>query len=186
MTRKKIRDGLMLFAYFVRIGCFTFGGGWGILAQMEQEFIDRQHRITREDLLDLVAVSKSLPGIMITNVATLFGYQMAGAFGAVCAVCGIALPAVVILSVVTACYTMLRDNLWFAAAMKGINACVVPIIGTAALSLGREVFTRKSGRLLCLLGLALLLFTPITNIELVFVGVVCTIVWIGREHDGIS
>lgn len=144
MTRQKFRDSLMLFAYFVRIGCFTFGGGWGILAQMEQEFIDRQHRITKEDLLDLVAVSKSLPGIMITNVATLFGYQMAGAFGAVCAVCGIALPAVVILSVVTACYTLLRDNLWFAAAMQGINACVAPIIGPAAEGTANSRLVRDS------------------------------------------
>lgn len=86
MKKEKIKNGLMLFAFFFKIGCFTFGGGWSILAQMEQEFVDKKKLITKEELLDMVAVGKSVPGIMITNISMLFGYYVGGWFGGVCAV----------------------------------------------------------------------------------------------------
>ncbi len=54
MSKERIKNGLMLFAFFFKIGCFTFGGGWSILAQMEQEFVDKRKLITKEELLDMV------------------------------------------------------------------------------------------------------------------------------------
>ena len=104
MKKEKIKNGLMLFAFFFKIGCFTFGGGWSILAQMEQEFVDKKKLITKEELLDMVAVGKSVPGIMITNISMLFGYYVGGWFGGVCAVLGMTCPAVLILSFVTVFY----------------------------------------------------------------------------------
>lgn len=100
----RVKMALLIFAYFIKIGSFTFGSGWSILAQMEQEFVDKRRWLTKQELLELVAVGKSLPGIMITNITMLFGYQMAGVLGGVLAVLGIALPAVVVLSLVTLAY----------------------------------------------------------------------------------
>ena len=65
---EQIKRGLRLFAEFFKIGCFTFGGGWAIVAQMEQEYVNRQKLITKDELLELVAVGRSTPGIMITNI----------------------------------------------------------------------------------------------------------------------
>ena len=110
MSKERIKNGLMLFAFFFKIGCFTFGGGWSILAQMEQEFVDKRKLITKEELLDMVAVGKSVPGIMITNISMLFGYYVGGWFGGVCAVLGMTCPAVLILSFVTAFYKVLKSN----------------------------------------------------------------------------
>lgn len=84
---------LLIFVYFIKIGTFTFGSGWSILAQMEQEFVDKRHWITKAELLDLLAVGKSLPGIMIINITMLFGYQMAGVAGGLVAVLGVLSPA---------------------------------------------------------------------------------------------
>ena len=78
---KDQKMALRIFAYFIKIGSFTFGSGWSILAQMEQEFVDKRRWLTKQELLELVAVGKSLPGIMITNITMLFGYQMAGVLG---------------------------------------------------------------------------------------------------------
>ena len=83
---KDQKMALRSFAYFIKIGSFTFGSGWSILAQMEQEFVDKRRWLTKQELLELVAVGKSLPGIMITNITMLFGYQMAGVLGGVLAV----------------------------------------------------------------------------------------------------
>ena len=82
---KDQKMALRIFAYFIKIGSFTFGSGWSILAQMEQEFVDKRRWLTKQELLELVAVGKSLPGIMITNITMLFGYQMAGVLGGVLA-----------------------------------------------------------------------------------------------------
>ena len=92
----------------------------------------------------MVAVGKSVPGIMITNISMLFGYYVGGWFGGVCAVLGMTCPAVLILSFVTAFYKVLKSNVWCYAALRGIRCAVVPIMGSAALSLGKEAFRRKS------------------------------------------
>ena len=174
---------LLIFVYFIKIGTFTFGSGWSILAQMEQEFVDKRHWITKAELLDLLAVGKSLPGIMITNITMLFGYQMAGVAGGILAVLGIALPAVVVLSLVTLVYDAIKSNYWVWAALKGVQCAVVPIIGGAAISLGREGLKEKMGLVLCAAALALCHFTSISNIVLILVGVVGALIWMGvKEH----
>lgn len=156
MSKERIKNGLMLFAFFFKIGCFTFGGGWSILAQMEQEFVDKRKLITKEELLDMVAVGKSVPGIMITNISMLFGYYVGGWFGGVCAVLGMTCPAVLILSFVTAFYKVLKSNVW----------CY------AALSLGKEAFRRKSAIPICALALTLCVFTDISNVVMIVAGVI--------------
>ena len=175
------KKGLQLFLWFAKIGCFTFGGGWSILAQMEQEFIAKRQMITKDDLMDLTAVGKSLPGIMITNITMLFGYQIAGWFGGLCAVFGVAFPAVVILTIVTSCYNLLRDNFWFACALRGISCAVIPIIGGAAWSMGQAVFGTKSGCLICLAALLLILLTDVSNIVLIAFGVLIALAWMKWE-----
>ena len=169
MKKEKIKNGLMLFAFFFKIGCFTFGGGWSILAQMEQEFVDKKKLITKEELLDMVAVGKSVPGIMITNISMLFGYYVGGWFGGVCAVLGMTCPAVLILSFVTVFYKVLKSNVWCYAALRGIRCAVVPIMGSAALSLGKEAFRKKMAVPICAVACV---FTDISNVLMIVVGII--------------
>lgn len=166
MKKENVKTGGMLLAWFAHIGCFTFGGGWSILAQMDQEFIQRRELISKEELLELTAMGRSLPGIIITNISMLFGCRVAGWFGGVCAVCGMALPSVVILSLVTACYDLLKTNLWCWSALRGVSAAVVPIIASAMLSLGKEAFRHKSGVWICLITFVPRVLTGWSNILL--------------------
>ena len=107
-----IKMALLLFWEFIKLGAFTFGSGWSIIAQMEQEFVDKRHWVEQSDLLELIAVGKSLPGIMVANITLLFGYQMAGVLGGICAAIGLCIPAVVTLTIVTAIYDAIKDNYW--------------------------------------------------------------------------
>lgn len=177
MKRSRLKDGIMLFLFFFRIGFFTFGGGWGILAQMEQEFIDKRKIITNDDLVEMVAVGKSIPGIMITNISMLFGYQVAGTFGGICAVLGIVTPAILVLTGVTFIYDMMKDNYWCASALRGICCAVVPIIGSATINLGKTVFKKKSGLLICALAFPFCYFTSISNVVLVAAGAIIGLIW---------
>ena len=106
------RMALLMLLYFIKIGAFTFGSGWSIIAQMEREFVDERGWMTKSDLLELIAVGKSLPGIMVVNITLLFGYQMAGVLGGICAAIGLCIPAVVTLTIVTAIYDAIKDNYW--------------------------------------------------------------------------
>lgn len=174
-----LRTGIMLFLVFFKIGCFTFGGGWAILAQMEQEFVDKRSLITKEELVEMVAVGKSVPGIMITNISMLFGYHVAGVFGGLCAVFGITAPAVIILSIVTIFYNSFKDNYWVHAGLTGLRAAVVPIIGSAALSLGKDALRTLPAVVICLAAFSLSLFAGVSNILLVLMGVAGALLWWG-------
>lgn len=176
MKREKIKKGLLLFAFFFKIGCFTFGGGWSILAQMEQEFVDKRHWITKNELLEMVAVGKSLPGIMITNISMLFGYHIGGFWGGSCAVLGNTCPAVLILSMVVYFYNVLKSNYWCRGAMKGIQAAVVPIIGCSAFSLGRDALAKSKGVLICCGAFLLSFFAGVSNVVLVILGGIAALI----------
>ena len=119
----------------MRFGLFTYGGGWSIVAQMDQLYVQKKKIITSEELLDLVSVAKSIPGTMIANVAMLFGYRTAGLFGGVICVFGMCFPPMAVLVLISFFYEAFRDNYWVSAAMQGMQAAVVPIIASVAVNL---------------------------------------------------
>ena len=155
---------LTLFLFFFKIGFYTFGGGWSIVAQIQKEYVERQQWITEEDLLDITSVGRSLPGLMIGNVSFLFGYHVAGFPGAILSVIGISLPSLIVLTVVTWCYTMFKDNIYVSRAMAGVRATVVPIILVAALKLSRAALPEKLSWAFLILGLVLYLFLGVSCI----------------------
>lgn len=186
MKKEDLKRGWRLFIYFLKIGCFTFGGGWSILAQMQQEFVEKEKLITKEELLELVAVGKSLPGIMITNISMLFGYQVCGWFGGVCAVVGITCPAVLILSVITWGYDVFKSNYWCQGILKGIRAAVVPIIGSAAWNLGKDALRTGRARMIGLAAFLLCIFTDISNVLLVLLAIIAALLSGGKNKYGLS
>ena len=174
-------NSLTLLLLFIRIGCFTFGGGWSIVAQIEQEFIKKRHLITEEELLEMVAVGRSVPGIMVTNIGMLFGYHICGIPGGICAVIGITVPPVLILSIVTVFYNSFKSNYWVHAALTGIRAAVIPIIASSALSLGKEALRTKFALLICAAAFAAILLTDVSNIMLVLIAVAAALIWFSTK-----
>ena len=132
---KRARQVLGLFFQFMKFGLFTFGGGWSIVAQMQKLYVEQEKVITSEELLDLTSVGRSLPGTMIGNVAMLYGYRVAGVAGGMACLFGMILPPLAVLAVITQFYTAFQNNLWVAAAMRGIRAAVVPIMISAVLGM---------------------------------------------------
>ena len=179
-----IKMALLLFWEFIKLGAFTFGSGWSIIAQMEREFVDERGWMTKSDLLELIAVGKSLPGIMVANITLLFGYQMAGVLGGICAAIGLCIPAVVTLTIVTAIYDAIKDNYWVWSALKGVQCAVAPIIGGAAISLGKDALTSAMPIIICAVAFVLCYFTSISNLTLVVAGVVIALVWMGVSEHG--
>ena len=86
----KIRE---LFGTFFKIGAFTFGGGYAMVALLEHEFVEEKRWLTREEFLDMVAIAESTPGPVAVNSATYIGYKLAGVAGAAASTLG-GVPAV--------------------------------------------------------------------------------------------
>ena len=128
----KKREYLQLLKEFVRFGCFTFGGGWSIVAQMQQLYVEKKKVITSQELMDLTSVAKTLPGTMIANVAMLYGYRVGGLAGGLVCLFGMTVPPMIIMILICFGYQSFRDNYWVVAAMTGMQAAVVPIIAGAA------------------------------------------------------
>ena len=160
-----------LFLYFFRIGWYTFGGGWSIVAQIEKDFVEKRHLISEEELLDTVSVGRSLPGTMIGNVAYLFGYHLCGPLGGILSLLGIITPPLIILTGLTFCYTHVKDNIWIARALIGVRACVIPIILSAVLKLHKGAFSRNFCYLICIVGCVLTLVWNVSCVALVLIGI---------------
>lgn len=176
--KKNVVSAIKLFCFFAKIGFFTFGGGWSIVAQMQKEFVDKRRVITEEELLDITSVGRSMPGTMIGNVAIMFGYHTAGIPGAVGALLGMISPSLLILSILTFFYSNIKDNIYVARALVGIRASIVPIIGSAAMRLCKTALRDTTTYLICAAAFCLFLFTSINNIFIVLFGGLCgLIIW---------
>lgn len=177
-----IKKGLFLFSFFFRIGWYTFGGGWSILVQLEREFVDKRQWITKQDLLDMIAMGKMSPGLMVANISMMFGYSVAGVFGGVCAVCGMACPAIIVMALVTAGYEYLKEMAACSAALRGVRSALVPIIATSIWSLGVTVFKSRKGTVICVIALLLKLCLHMRNTTMILAGIaVALLYWGGRR-----
>ncbi len=174
--KDKFKKSIELFLFFFKIGCFTFGGGWSILAQMDYEFIQKKHIITKEELLDITSVGRSMPGIMITNISIIFGYRVAGIIGAIAATLGIAFPSIIILTVVTYIYALIKDNIYIKYILSGIRSAVVPIIAASVISMWKAAIKDKLCFIVCLSALVLSLFSGLGNIQIVLLGILVALI----------
>lgn len=128
-----------LFTTFLKIGAFTFGGGYAMLALLETECIEKKGWLTREEFLDMVAVSESTPGPVAVNSATYIGYQVAGVRGAALATLAVCLPSFVLLYLISLFFDGFLGLRAVARAFCGIRVCVIYLIFSAGLRLWKSM-----------------------------------------------
>ena len=161
-----------LYMEFLKFGAFTFGGGWSIVAQMKELYVDREHIITNEELLDITSIGRSLPGTMIGNIAMFFGHRMAGFLGGLACMFGMITVPMIILLIITSFYTAFQSNIWVAAAMKGVRAAVAPVILSALMGMIRSAFKYPPCYAVALGMFGLYFFLRVSPIMLVIMGAV--------------
>lgn len=121
---------LRLFTTFFRIGAFTFGGGWAMISLLERDIVNSQRWFTKEEFLDNLAISQSLPGILAVNMAIAVGYKMRGIPGAIVATLGTILPSFLIILSIAIFLTpeTIQQNHVLSSIFKGIRPAVVALI----------------------------------------------------------
>lgn len=184
---EKVKKLWTIFITMVKIGMFTFGGGWSIIAQIQNEFVDKRGWITEEQLVDYMSLAKSFPGIMIINMSVFCGYTMCGVVGAVTAAVGLSAPAVATIAAVTYFYSSMRENVWVAKILNGVRSVVIPIILSAAWKLKQTAMRGKSAWFILFIAFLVCVFTGVNKVLVVVTSLVAgLLIWRGVIPDDIS
>ena len=136
---KKFKTLLLLFLTFFKIGLFTFGGGYAMIAVMEREFVEKKKWTTHEDFLDLIAIAESTPGPIAINSATYIGYKVGGVLGSIFATFGMVLPSLVIILTISLFFDTFLKFKWVQHAFHGIQAGVAFIILSAGIKMFKSL-----------------------------------------------
>ena len=127
-----------LFLSSLKIGLFTFGGGYAVIPLISKETVERRHWISDDDILEIVAIAESTPGPIAINSATFVGYKVAGVLGAAVSTFAMILPSFVIILSISFILKEFEDNLYVKYAFNGIRAGVLALIIKAMLSMYRQ------------------------------------------------
>ena len=128
---------LDLFFTFAKMGVCTFGGGYAMLPILQREVVDKRGWATEEELADYYAIGQCTPGIIAVNTATFIGCKLRGWVGGTVATLGLVFPSIVIITLIAAFLSNFADIPAVQHAMTGVNACVVALIASSVLKLGK-------------------------------------------------
>ena len=123
----------------LKIGLFTFGGGYAMIALLENEFVEKKKYIEKDEFLDMVAIAESTPGPIAINAATYLGYKRMGFFGSLLATIGVVLPSFVIIFVISLFFDTFLSFKLVEYAFRGIQVCVVYLIFSAGLKMLKQM-----------------------------------------------
>lgn len=137
------RGGLAIywnaFKTFFKIGTFTLGGGYAMISIIENEVVEKQKWISKDEFVDLLAVAQSCPGVFAINISTFIGYKLRKTPGAFCTSLGTALPSFLIILLIAMFFHSFMDVSWVAAIFRGIRPAVVALIAVPTFTLAKSV-----------------------------------------------
>lgn len=128
-----------LFWTFLKIGAFTFGGGYAMVALLEHEFVEEKQWVSREEFLDMVAIAESTPGPVAVNSATYLGYKIDGTAGAAASTVAVCIPSFVVIYCISLFFDRFLSLTVVAHAFRGIQVCVIYLILSAGLKMLRQL-----------------------------------------------
>ncbi len=180
-----------LFFTFFKIGLFTFGGGYAMIALLEEEFIQRRKWLDKDEFLDMAAIAESTPGPVAINSATYLGYKLAKVPGAATATVAVCLPSFLIIYAISLFFEQFTQLTVIANAFKGIQVCVIYLIFSAGVrmlkALDKSPFATGvlAAVMLVMVGLSLAGVSASSILLILLSGAAGVAAWlIGRRKEG--
>lgn len=136
---QKIKLLCELFLSMIKIGMFTFGGGYAMISILDNEFVERKKWLDNDEFMNLVTVAESTPGPIAINCSTYIGYKKSGFIGALVSTLGMCAPSFVIIYLISLFFDQFLTVSWVASAFKGIQICVVFLILSAGLKMLKKI-----------------------------------------------
>ncbi|MBN2794876.1 MAG: chromate transporter [Clostridia bacterium] len=174
-----IKTYLELFRVFFKIGAFTFGGGYAMIPLIEEEIVSVKGWVEKEDMIDMLAVSQSIPGAIAINTSTLVGYKVAGKLGAIFATLGVILPSFLIISFIAMFFSKISDSNIVETIFAGISGAVIVLIFLAAVKMLKVAVKDVLSVILVVITVLVVLFTDVSPIYLIMFGGVTGVILYG-------
>ena len=135
----RLKSLWLLFINMLKIGLFTFGGGYAMIHLLENEFVSKKKWIEEDEFMDLVSIAESTPGPIAINCSTYIGYKKERILGAVLATLGMCIPSFTIIFFISLFFNQFLSIGWVASAFKGIQVCVVFLILSAGVKMLKKM-----------------------------------------------
>ena len=146
---KRLSECLKLFLLMMKIGLFTFGGGYAMISLLSRELVEKRKYIDDDEFMDVVAIAESTPGPIAINMATYIGYKMLGILGSLLATLGLVIPSFVILYVISLFFDSFMSYDIVRRAFNGIQVAVVYLILSAGIRMLKKMKKSPLPILLC-------------------------------------
>lgn len=138
-TKADIKTILTLFATFFKIGLFTFGGGYAMIALIEREVVEKKRWLTAKEMVDLIAIAESTPGVIALNSATFVGAKISGFWGSLAASIAVMIPSIIIISAISTVIEKFGANKYVHWAFLGIRSAVAALILNAVFKVYKSI-----------------------------------------------
>ena len=159
-----MKELLLLFLAFAKVGVCTFGGGYAMLPILQREIVEKRQWATNEELMDYYAIGQCTPGIIAVNTATFIGGKRKGVPGALLATLGVVTPSVIIITIIAAFVKNFQHIEAVQWAFEGIRAAVVALIASAVLKLGKKALVDVGAVAIFLIVAALAIVTDLSPV----------------------
>lgn len=136
---KRLKTLLTLFITLFKIGLFTFGGGYAMIAVIERDVVEKKKWLNHEEYMDIIAIAESSPGPIAINIATFVGYKVERVLGSIFATIGVVLPSFLVIFAISFFFKQFVALEYVGYAFKGIQACVGFIILSAGIKMLKKL-----------------------------------------------
>jgi len=180
----KAKRILKLLITFLKIGAFTFGGGYAMIPVIQREIAEKNKWITEDDILNIIAIAESTPGPIAINSATFVGYQVAGVLGAAAATFGVVFPAFMIIYIISFFLRQFEELKIIKYAFVGIRAGVLSLLINALISMGKKCPKNLMSYIIVAVSFAVVAIFDV-NVFFVIIGCAVTgVVWSLAANKG--
>lgn len=175
--KENIKKYLTIYWTMFKIGITTFGGGYAMVAIIDQELCDKKHWLDKEELLNYIAIAQITPGIIAVNVSTFVGRKKGGVFGAICATLGVITPSIIIIMIIAALITNFADNEYVKHAFAGIRVCVCVLIINATIGFIKKTVVDVLTIVIFICVFVTAAFTRIQTVYIVLAVLLLSVIW---------
>lgn len=166
-----------LFWEFLKIGLFTIGGGMAMIPQLQHVVVNEKGWLEEDEMIDCIAISQALPGIIAINAATYIGMKVRGFKGALSATLGVIVPSFVIIILIVTVLDSIGGNTYIQGAFTGIKAAVCGLILVTVVRMGKKILRSVFAWILAVIAFIAIIAFGINAIWVILVGAVIGVIY---------
>lgn len=165
------------FKTFFKIGMFTLGGGYAMIPLIQKEVVEKHQWVSRDEMLDLIAIAQSCPGVFAINISTFIGYKLNKTQGALCTTIGTALPSFLIILLIAIFFHTFSENHAVQAIFRGIRPAVVALIAVPTFNLAKSAGINRRTLWIPVVSALLIWACGVSPITIIFITGIAGYLW---------